>query len=157
MTNHIAVQLYSPACRKGALAICLALILCALGPNLSASDQELQITTFDAARTGTIATDYDGTFSTGVNPLWTVVGAKELGGTQTTTNIPNNFASRQRGYLFGPAVPRHIRPAAGTEEPALNTTEVVLHNFVSPPHGAYPATGVIRDLAGNLYGTTNGA
>ena len=33
----------------------------------------------------------------------------------------------------------------------------MLHNFVSPPHGAYPATGVIRDLQGNLYGTTNGA
>jgi len=41
--------------------------------------------------------------------------------------------------------------------PALNSKEVVLHNFASPPHGSYPALGVIRDLEGNLYGTTNGA
>ena len=41
--------------------------------------------------------------------------------------------------------------------PASNPKEIVLHNFVSPPHGAYPALGVIRDFAGNLYGTTNGA
>jgi len=38
-----------------------------------------------------------------------------------------------------------------------NAQEVVLHNFVSPPNGAYPAWGVIRDSAGNFYGTTNGA
>lgn len=41
--------------------------------------------------------------------------------------------------------------------PATNPKEIVLHNFVSPAHGAYPAAGVIRDFAGNLYGTTNGA
>jgi len=33
----------------------------------------------------------------------------------------------------------------------------VLHNFASPPRGAYPDWGVIRDSAGNLYGTTNGS
>ena len=33
----------------------------------------------------------------------------------------------------------------------------MLHNFASPPQGAYPANGVIRDEQGNLYGTTNGA
>jgi len=36
-------------------------------------------------------------------------------------------------------------------------TEVVLHQFSSAPHGAYPANGVIRDTEGNLYGTTNGS
>ena len=41
--------------------------------------------------------------------------------------------------------------------PATNAHEVVLHHFASPLHGAYPATGVIRDLEGNLYGTTNGS
>jgi hypothetical protein len=50
------------------------------------------------------------------------------------------------------------RASAGTPEAAtaLNTTpgEIVVHNFVSPPNGAYPAWGVIRDSAGNLYGTT---
>lgn len=41
--------------------------------------------------------------------------------------------------------------------PASTSKELVLHHFVSPPHGAYPANGVIRDLEGNLYGTTNGS
>jgi uncharacterized repeat protein (TIGR03803 family) len=33
-------------------------------------------------------------------------------------------------------------------------SEVVVHNFANTPYGAYPAAGVIRDSAGNLYGTT---
>jgi uncharacterized repeat protein (TIGR03803 family) len=38
-------------------------------------------------------------------------------------------------------------------------TESVLHNFASPPMGANPYSGLIRDAAGNLYGTagTGGA
>src|ERR1700722_19704812 len=32
-------------------------------------------------------------------------------------------------------------------------TETVLHNFLSPPKGANPFSGLIRDAAGNLYGT----
>jgi len=32
--------------------------------------------------------------------------------------------------------------------------ETVLHNFSSPPDGINPLAGVIRDSAGNLYGTT---
>ena len=39
-------------------------------------------------------------------------------------------------------------------QPAGN--EVILHNFASPaPKGAQPYSGVIRDGAGNLYGTTS--
>ena len=156
ITNHITfAQFCSAVRRKGALALCL--VLCTLGPGLSTSAQEPQITTFDAPGAGTIANDYNGTFSTGINLLGTVARVAEISGTQTTTNIPNNFDSRQRGYRIGPAVPRQIKPAAGTAAPALNTKEVVLHNFASPPHGAYPAAGVVRDSAGNLYGTTNGA
>ena len=37
---------------------------------------------------------------------------------------------------------------------AQTASEIVLHNFGSPPTGANPSTGVIRDSAGNLYGTT---
>ena len=37
---------------------------------------------------------------------------------------------------------------------AQTATETVLHNFPSPPKGANPFAGVIRDPAGNLYGTT---
>jgi uncharacterized repeat protein (TIGR03803 family) len=33
-------------------------------------------------------------------------------------------------------------------------TETVLHNFASPLNGANPYSAVIRDAAGNLYGTT---
>ncbi|MGA8440696.1 MAG: choice-of-anchor tandem repeat GloVer-containing protein [Candidatus Sulfotelmatobacter sp.] len=72
-----------------------------------------------------------------------------------------------KGVLHNLIIPPHgAYPTAGTSRvsarpqeaaPALNAKEIVLHNFVSPPHGAYPANGVIRDLEGNLYGTTNGA
>ncbi len=34
-------------------------------------------------------------------------------------------------------------------------SETVLHNFASPPKGAFPYAGVISDSAGNLYGTAN--
>ena len=40
--------------------------------------------------------------------------------------------------------------AAPVPSPA---TEIVLHNF-AVPNGSDPAAGVIRDSAGNLYGTT---
>ena len=40
---------------------------------------------------------------------------------------------------------------AGTAQAQMN--EIVLHNF-SLPTGAQPVAGVIRDSAGNLYGTT---
>src|ERR1022692_3043023 len=34
------------------------------------------------------------------------------------------------------------------------TTEIVLHNFPGPAKATTPYAGVIRDSAGNLYGTT---
>jgi uncharacterized repeat protein (TIGR03803 family) len=37
---------------------------------------------------------------------------------------------------------------------AQAATETVLHNFASPPKGATPYAGVIRDSVGNLYGTS---
>src|SRR5579863_72617 len=40
--------------------------------------------------------------------------------------------------------------------PAQAATEIVLHNFASPPKGADPYPGVIRDAAGNFYGTAPG-
>ena len=38
---------------------------------------------------------------------------------------------------------------------AQTYTETVLHNFASPPRGAYPEAGLIRDSAGNFYGTAS--
>src|SRR5260370_416912 len=37
---------------------------------------------------------------------------------------------------------------------AQTWSEIVLHSFANPPKGATPYAGVIRDSAGNLYGTT---
>jgi len=38
---------------------------------------------------------------------------------------------------------------------ACAATETVVHNFASPPKGAIPYAGVIRDSAGNFFGTTS--
>jgi uncharacterized repeat protein (TIGR03803 family) len=38
----------------------------------------------------------------------------------------------------------------------LNGNETVLHKFTGTRDGAYPYTGLIRDTAGNFYGTTEG-
>jgi uncharacterized repeat protein (TIGR03803 family) len=39
---------------------------------------------------------------------------------------------------------------------APNGNETVLHNFASGTDGAHPDAGLVRDAAGNLYGTTRG-
>jgi len=61
--------------------------------------------------------------------------------------------SQQRPAHSAAAPQREARSA----QPASMSREVVLHDFMSPRHGAYPDYGVIRDLDGNLYGTTNGS
>jgi len=39
---------------------------------------------------------------------------------------------------------------------AQTVTETVLHNFRTPPRGAFPLAVLARDSAGNLYGTASG-
>ncbi len=68
----------------------------------------------------------------------------------------HNFVIPPHGTNPAADVPRFSANAQAAA-PAPDPKEVVLHNFVSPPHGAYPAFGVVRDIEGNLYGTTNGA
>lgn len=71
----------------------------------------------------------------------------------------HNLLNQPRG-AFPTASTVHIGTSVDQGAAATaNTTpkQIVLHNFVSPSHGSYPAFGVIRDLEGNLYGTTNGA
>jgi uncharacterized repeat protein (TIGR03803 family) len=57
-----------------------------------------------------------------------------------------------------PAIPTGSKPpqflAVDVVPPGTAGTETVLHSFASPPTGANPYAGVIRDSAGNLYGTT---
>lgn len=104
--------------RKGALAFCL--LLCALGLKLSARAQDT------APR---------------LNP-------KEV----MRHKFPN------LSHVTHPPAGVSGDPAS-TQQAALapDPKEVVLFNFASPPRGAYAEVGVIRDLEGNLYGTTNGA
>ncbi len=44
---------------------------------------------------------------------------------------------------------------AGATHSALGQTFTVLYNFTGPPDGGYPYAGLVRDAAGNLYGTTH--
>jgi len=69
-------------------------------------------------------------------------------------NLPMKLHGQQPFYPAAMPIPDQATRAATA---TASSNEVVVHNFVSPPHGAYPAAGVVRDSAGNLYGTTNGA
>jgi len=44
--------------------------------------------------------------------------------------------------------------ALGIGQARAQTRETTLYTFASPPNGAYPYSGVMRDSAGNIYGTT---
>ena len=82
---------------------------------------------------------------------------------QQSVPVPNAKELLLRRLLHTPheitAASAKNRPYADAWEsaPASNAKEFVLHNFASPRDGAYPDWGVIRDWAGNLYGTTNGS
>jgi uncharacterized repeat protein (TIGR03803 family) len=57
------------------------------------------------------------------------------------------YGTTQQGGAFGQGVVFKL---------ALDGTETILHNFTGWRDGGYPFAGVIRDAAGNLYGTTQG-
>jgi len=64
--------------------------------------------------------------------------------------------ARSVRFITGAAWALYLIWALGTTGAALaqGPTEVVLHHFAAPPKGAPPQSPVIRDSAGNLYGTT---
>jgi len=45
---------------------------------------------------------------------------------------------------------------AATATMLAQASETVLHSFASPPRGAYSTASLLRDAAGNLYGTSSG-
>jgi len=53
-----------------------------------------------------------------------------------------------------PATPIGSRQRQSAAVAPTAATETVLHSFASPPKGASSCAGLIRDSAGNLYGTT---
>jgi uncharacterized repeat protein (TIGR03803 family) len=90
-------------------------------------------------------------------------------GTETTETILHSFTGGADGYY--PLADFLVRDAAGNlygttvyggpEDSGVvfklspSRTETVLHTFSGGADGAYPAAGLVRDAAGNLYGTTN--
>jgi uncharacterized repeat protein (TIGR03803 family) len=81
--------------------------------------------------------------------------AQEAAPALNTKGVLHNLVIPPYGHT--PEGMSRISASPQEATPALNTKEIVLHHFVSSPHGVSPANGVIRDLEGNLYGTTNGA
>src|SRR5580692_2137081 len=51
--------------------------------------------------------------------------------------------------------PKHVQ-ATATASNASGPFKVI-HDFASPSRGAFPSNGVVLDLEGNVYGTTNGS
>lgn len=81
-----------------------------------------------------------------------------LAGTVSAENrLPLKFHGELPYMPMGTPNPDHANSAIPADMATAHETETVLHDFESPPRGAYPAFGVVRDAAGNLYGTTNGA
>jgi uncharacterized repeat protein (TIGR03803 family) len=81
--------------------------------------------------------------------------AQEAAPTPNSKSFVHNFLHPPHVSL--PTAGARLASAQPQATPTADTKEIVLHNFVSPQHGAYSANGVIRDFEGNLYGTTNGA
>jgi len=60
------------------------------------------------------------------------------------------------GHLYGTTAGGGTANSGVVFEVESAGQETVLHNFTGGTDGAYPQAGVIRDSAGNLYGTTAG-
>jgi len=76
-------------------------------------------------------------------------GRREVRGTGLPADSPGSLQNWHLLWLACVLTVPAITPAA-----VQTRSEVVLHNFASPPKGSSPVAGVIRDSSGNLYGTT---
>ena len=94
----------------------------------------------------------NGTFSTlhtfvgtdGANPMGNLVA--DANGNLYGTTSQGGTGSLAAGTIFKLAPPA---------KPGGSWTETVLYTFTGGADGAHPYAGLIRDTAGNLYGTTN--
>jgi uncharacterized repeat protein (TIGR03803 family) len=69
---------------------------------------------------------------------------------------PNgNLIADSGGNLYGTTMSGGAFEQGTAYELSADGTETVLHSFAGPPaDGTYPQAGLVRDAAGNLYGTT---
>jgi uncharacterized repeat protein (TIGR03803 family) len=79
--------------------------------------------------------------SDGLNPLYGDVAFDKSG---------NIYGTTQRGGASGNGTVYELTPSAS------GWTKATLYDFTGGTDGALPYSGVILDLAGNLYGTTSG-
>ena len=70
----------------------------------------------------------------------------------TSPNRSNALESTNTGRLFVVIVALLI--AAFAVQPLKGQTEKVAYSFKNAADGVYPSAGVVRDTAGNIYGTT---
>jgi uncharacterized repeat protein (TIGR03803 family) len=69
---------------------------------------------------------------------------------------PNNVIRDSAGNLYGTASGGGASNAGVVFKIDTSGTETVLYSFTGGADGSFPLGGLIRDSAGNLYGTTNG-
>ena len=71
-------------------------------------------------------------------------------------NIPLGGLIRDsQGNLYGTVFQGGVNGSLGAVKIATSGTESFVHTFAGIPDGADPMTGMIRDSAGNFYGTTS--
>ena len=80
--------------------------------------------------------------------LYTFTGGLDGG------NANSGLIRDSSGNLYGTATNGGTANLGVVYKVDKSHNETVLHNFTGTPDGSYPFTGMVRDSAGNLYGTT---
>jgi uncharacterized repeat protein (TIGR03803 family) len=80
--------------------------------------------------------------------------AFKQGGATVTNKLQQSISTKMRLRAASAAVALAIVLLLATSHSAQAQTFTVLYNFTGAPDGANPFAGLVRDAAGNLYGTT---